>query len=60
MSYEFLLAEFTLPLAGRRAEDEKPWLFETLVHNLRREPERGGDFLNYIACNPLKRLNSEK
>jgi hypothetical protein len=43
-----------------RRENEKPWLFETLVHNLPRESERGGDFLNYIACNPLKRLDSEK
>jgi hypothetical protein len=40
---------------GRK--DEKPWLFETLVHNLPREPGRGGDFLNYIAHNPLKRLD---
>ena len=35
-------------------------LFETLAHNLPREPGRGGDFLNYIARNPLKRLDSQK
>jgi hypothetical protein len=43
-----------------RREVEKPWLFETLAHNLSREPERGGDFLTYIARNPLKRLDSKK
>jgi hypothetical protein len=41
-------------------EDEKSWLFETLAHNLSREPRRGGDFLNYIARNPLKKLDSKK
>ena len=43
------------PVGGR--ESEKPRLFETLAHNLRREPERGSDFLNYIARNSLKRLD---
>ncbi|MGC2786233.1 MAG: hypothetical protein WA397_20865 [Roseiarcus sp.] len=46
------------PVDGR--EDEKPWLFETLAYNLPHEPERGADFLNYIAHNPLKRIDSEK
>jgi hypothetical protein len=46
------------PKDGR--EDEKPRLFETFVHNLSREPGRGRDFLNYIARNPLKRLDSQK
>ncbi len=56
---QFALTEYShFPLAG--GADEKPWLFEMLVHNLPREPERGGDFLNYTARNPLKRLNSEK
>jgi hypothetical protein len=41
-------------------EDEKSWLFETSDHNLPREPGRGSDFLTYIACNPLKRLDSKK
>jgi hypothetical protein len=41
-------------------EDGKLWLFEMLVHNLSREPERGGDFLTNIARNPLKRLDSKK
>jgi hypothetical protein len=49
---------FRSPEDGR--EDEKPWLFEPLVHNLARETERGGDFLTYIARNLLKRLDSEK
>jgi hypothetical protein len=49
---------FRSPEDGR--EDEKPWLFEPLVHNLARETERGGDFLTDIARNPLKRLDSEK
>jgi hypothetical protein len=57
---QFPLAEFPFPLAGGRAGNEKPWLFETLVHNLPREPERGGDFLNYVARNPLKRFDSQK
>jgi hypothetical protein len=48
------------PLARRRAANEKPRLFETWAHNLPREPGRGSDFLTYIACNPLKRLDSEK
>jgi hypothetical protein len=46
------------PADGR--EDEKPWLFETLAHNLPREPGRGSDFFTYIARNPLKRLDSQK
>jgi hypothetical protein len=41
-------------------EDEKLWLFETLARNLTRERRRGGDFLAYIARNPLKRLDSQK
>jgi hypothetical protein len=43
---------------GRK--NEKPWLFETLVHNLPRELERGSDFPTYAARKPLKRLDSEK
>jgi hypothetical protein len=60
LRYVFTLAESQSrsPKDGR--EDEKLWLFETLAHNLSREPERGGDFLNYMACNPLKRLDSKK
>jgi hypothetical protein len=50
----------SLPLAEDGREDEKSWLFEMLVHNLPREPGRGGNFLTYIACNSLKRLDSEK
>jgi hypothetical protein len=46
---------FRSPEDGR--EEEKPRLSETLVHNLPRETERGGDFLTYIAHNPLKRLD---
>jgi hypothetical protein len=46
------------PVDGR--EDEKPWLFEMLACNPPREPEQGSDFHNYIARNPLKRLDSEK
>jgi len=45
-------------LAGER--DKGSWLFETLAHNLPREPGRGSDFLNYVARNPLKRLDSQK
>jgi hypothetical protein len=41
-------------------EDEKPWLFETLAHNLPREQRRRSNFLTYIARNPLKRLDSQK
>jgi hypothetical protein len=41
-------------------EGEESWLFEMLAHNPPREPGRGSDFLNYIACNPLKRLDSQK
>jgi hypothetical protein len=40
-------------------ETRKPWLFETLAHNLSREPARGSDLLTYIARNPLKRLDSK-
>jgi hypothetical protein len=47
-------------LAGRRAERPEPWLFETLAHNLLREPERRSDFLTYTARNSLKRLDSQK
>ncbi|MGC2782754.1 MAG: hypothetical protein WA397_02755 [Roseiarcus sp.] len=45
-------------LAGER--DKDPWLFETLAYNLSREPGRGSDFLNYIARNLSKRLDSQK
>jgi hypothetical protein len=48
------------PLVGRRRDDEKPWLFEMLAHNLSRELRRGRDFLDYIVHNPLKRLDSQK
>jgi hypothetical protein len=41
-------------------EDEKPWLFETLAYNPPREPGRGSDFSNFLARNPLKRLDSQK
>jgi hypothetical protein len=40
--------------------DEDLWLFETLAYNLPREPGHGRDFLNYIARNPLKRLDPQK
>jgi hypothetical protein len=58
--YAFRLSESLprSPVSGR--EDEKPWLFETLAYNPPREPGRGSDFLNDIARNPLKRLDSEK
>jgi hypothetical protein len=46
------------PKDGR--EDEKPWLFETLAHNLLREPARRSDFLIFFTRSPLKRLDSEK
>ena len=49
---------FPAPEDGR--EDGQPRLFETLAYNLPREPERRSDFPNYIAHNPLKRLDSEK
>jgi hypothetical protein len=47
-----------LLLEGER--NKGPWLFETSDHNLPREPERGSDFLIYVAYNPLKRLDSQK
>ena len=42
--YMFRLSEssFRSPIGGR--EDEKSWLFEPLVHNLRREPREEGNF----------------
>ena len=46
------------PVDGR--EDEKPELFETLAHNLPREPSEDAIFLTYTPRNPLKRLDSEK
>jgi hypothetical protein len=46
------------PTVGR--EDEKPWLFETLAYNLPRESGEEANFLNYTACNPLKRLDSKQ
>jgi hypothetical protein len=48
------------PLAGRRAEDEKPRLFEILVPQPPREPGRMRSFLIFFARNPLKKLDSEK
>jgi hypothetical protein len=48
-------------LAGSRAGSERPWLFENLPdHNPPREPTREGDFLIFIARNPLKSPDSEK
>ena len=60
LRYVFSLSEPTSrsPVDGR--EEETPRLFETLPHNLSREPERGSDFLTDIANNPLKRLDSKK
>jgi hypothetical protein len=60
MRYIFTLSESLscLPKGGR--EDRKLWLFEMLAHNLPREPGRRRDFLNYIARNPLKRLDPQK
>ena len=59
LCHMFPLAESnSRSLAGER--DKDPWLFETLAYNLSREPRRGSDFLNYVARNPLKRLNSQK
>ncbi|MGC2786296.1 MAG: hypothetical protein WA397_21190 [Roseiarcus sp.] len=60
LRYVFRLTESLSrsPVDGR--EDEKPWLFETLAYNLPRGPERRSGFLNSIARNPLKRLDSEK
>jgi hypothetical protein len=59
-SYAFRLTESRSrsPKDGR--ENEKLGLFETLAHNLPREPGRGSDFLTCIARNPLKRLDSQK
>jgi hypothetical protein len=48
------------PLADSGQEDEKLWLFETLAHNLPREPGRRSGFSNFLARNPLKRLDSQK
>jgi hypothetical protein len=44
MRYVFLLTEShsRSPVDGR--EDEKEWLFETLAHNLPREPGLGVNF----------------
>jgi hypothetical protein len=55
--YAFRVAEISSSLAG---PDGKPRLFETLANNLPREPRRRSDFLNDIAGNPLKRLDSQK
>jgi hypothetical protein len=42
-------------------DEEKPRLFENLPdHNPPREPTQKGDFLIFIARNPLKRFDSEK
>ena len=60
MHYVFRLSESISRSPEDGREDEKPWLFETLAHNLSREPGRGSDFLNYIARNLLKRLDSQK
>jgi hypothetical protein len=58
--YVFSLSESLSrsPVDGR--EDEKLWLFETLAYNLPREPGRGKRFSDYVARNPLKRLDSKK
>jgi hypothetical protein len=57
MCYAFRLSE---SLPARRQTGGRPWLFETLACNPPREPEQGSDFHNYIARNPLQRLDSEK
>jgi hypothetical protein len=49
------------PTLGRQPGEEKPRLFENLPdHNPPREPTQKGDFLIFIARNPLKRFDSEK
>jgi hypothetical protein len=50
----------SFPLAGRKAGRQEAVAVWKLAHNLSREPGRGSDFLNYIARNPLKRLDSKK
>jgi hypothetical protein len=58
--YIFVLAESRSrsPKDGR--EDEKLWLFETLALQPAARAGRGSGFSNFLARNPLKRLDSEK
>ena len=44
----------------KRADDAERWLFETLAHNLPREPERRSDLLTYTPRNAFKRLDLQK
>jgi hypothetical protein len=53
------LSESFFPFAERQAGG-KLSLFETLAHNLVREPRRGSDFFIFFTCNSLKKLDSEK
>jgi hypothetical protein len=58
---DILLIGICFPLGGRRAGSERPRLFENPPdHNPPREPGREGDFLTYIARNPLKSPDSKK
>jgi hypothetical protein len=41
-------------------KNEKPWLFEPLVHNLPRESARRRNFLFFSPRNLLKKLDSQK
>jgi hypothetical protein len=58
--YAFRLTESISrsPVDGR--EDEKLRLFETLVHNLRREAGAEERFFIFFTCNSLKKFDSEK
>jgi hypothetical protein len=60
MCYIFRLSESLShsPIGGR--DGGKPRLFETLAHNLPREPGQRSGFSDFRARNPLKRLDSRK
>jgi hypothetical protein len=60
MRYAFPLSESLCRLPADGREEGKPWLFETLAHNLPRELGRRGSFSNFRPRNPLKRLDSRK
>ena len=48
------------PASPGRADKGKPWLFETLAHNLTGEEDEGAIFFIFSARNSLKTRNSEK
>jgi hypothetical protein len=58
--YEIPIGRIFFAAGKTGGKDEKLWLFETLAHNLSREPRWRSDFFIFLTRNSLKRHDSEQ